>query len=146
MPRRGTIAAIWRWFIAALNARWAGTAQHRQELLGELIEDVEGALWRRAELEKLRRPPETAFDRIVVAVDPPAGVGAGADACGIVAAAIGEGAARRCVVLADATVQGAPPHVWAARAAELARTLGASAIVAEANNGGEMVRGAWRIT
>ena len=44
------------------------------------------------------------------------------------------------MVLADASVQGLPPDQWAARAAELARSLGADAIVAEANNGGEMVR------
>ena len=128
-------------FIAALKARWAGTARHRQELLGELIEEPEGALWRRADLEALRARPDGAFDRVVVAVDPPASVGANADACGIVAAAVrGEGLAREAVVLADASVQGAPPHAWAARAAELARTVGAHTIVAEANNGGEMVR------
>lgn len=128
-------------FIAAVEARWQGTARHRQELLGELIEEQEGALWKRAELEALRVRPEGAFDRIVVAVDPPASVGANADACGIVAAASrGEGLAREAIVLADASVQGAAPHEWAARAAELARTVGAHAIVAEANNGGEMVR------
>jgi phage terminase large subunit-like protein len=128
-------------FIAALNERWAGTARHRQELLGELIEDAEGALWRRGELEALRLPPEEALDRIVVAVDPPASSGPDADACGIVAAgAKGWGAARRAWVLADASIQGAAPHVWAARAAATARAVGAHSIVAEANNGGEMVR------
>jgi phage terminase large subunit-like protein len=143
-----TRAATWenrhnvsRDFIAALNERWAGTARHRQELLGELIEDVEGALWTRADLERLRRKPEGSFDRVVVGVDPPASTGLGADACGIVAAgARGEGRARAAVVLADATVQGLAPHQWAARAASLAQAVGAAAIVAEANNGGEMVR------
>ncbi len=43
-------------------------------------------------------------------------------------------------MLADSSLQGAQPHVWAARAADLARSIGADAIVAEANNGGEMVR------
>jgi len=128
-------------FVAALDARWAGTVRHRQELLGELIEEAEGALWRRAEIEDLRQRPEGPFDRIVVAVDPPASVGPDADACGIIAAAArGEGFAREAVVLADASLQGAAPHVWAARAADLARSVGAHAIVAEANNGGEMVR------
>ena len=128
-------------FIAALDARWAGTVRHRQELLGELIEESEGALWRRAELEWLRERCEGPFDRIVVAVDPPASVGPDADACGIIAAAArGDGLAREAVVLADASVQGAAPHEWAARAAGLARSVGAHAIVAEANNGGEMVR------
>ncbi|MEQ1817350.1 MAG: terminase family protein [Terricaulis sp.] len=128
-------------FVAAVQARWEGTARHRQELLGELIEEPEGALWKRADLEALRARLEGSFDRVVVAVDPPASVGAKADACGIVAAAArGEGFAREALVLADASLQGAAPHEWAARAAELARTVGAHAIVAEANNGGEMVR------
>lgn len=128
-------------FIAALEARWAGTVRHRQELLGQLIEEPEGALWRRAELERLRERSEGPFDRIVVAVDPPVSVGPDADVCGIIAAAArGDGLAREAVVLADASVQGAAPHEWAARAAELARSVGAHAIVAEVNNGGEMVR------
>jgi phage terminase large subunit-like protein len=127
-------------FIAALNQRWAGTARHRQELMGELVEDIEGALWRRADLESLRERVEGPFDRVVVAVDPPASSGANADTCGIIAAgARGEGAARTGVVLADASLQGAQPHVWAARAAELADNVGAHAIVAEANQGGDMV-------
>lgn len=128
-------------FIAALNMRWAGTVRHRQELLGELIEEAEGALWKRSEIEALRERIDGPFDRVVVAVDPPASAGPTADACGIIAAAArGEGFAREAVVLADASVQGAAPQVWAARAAELARSVGAHAIVAEANNGGEMVR------
>lgn len=127
-------------FVAMLNARWRGTVHHRQELLGEMIEDLEGAMWRRADLEAVRERIEGPYDRIVVAVDPPAGIGPNADACGIIAAAArGEGA-REAIVLADASVQGAAPHVWAARVAELARSVAAHAIVAEANNGGEMVR------
>lgn len=128
-------------FMNALGARWAGTARHRQELLGELIEDADGALWRREQLEAARARVEGCFDRIVVAVDPPASVGPNADACGIIAAAArGEGMAREAIVLGDASLQGAAPDVWAARAADLARSVGAHAIVAEANNGGEMVR------
>lgn len=128
-------------FIAAVNERWAGTARDRRELLGELVEDADGALWRRSDLERLRRKPEGGFDRVVVAVDPPASLGPGADACGIIAAgARGEGRECNVVVLGDASMQGASPHEWAARAAALAATVGAHAIVAESNNGGEMVR------
>lgn len=128
-------------FIAALKQRWAGTARQRQEVLGELVEDVEGALWRRVDLEAARSREAVEFDRIVVAVDPPASIGPDADACGIIAAgAFGEGWRRCAVVLADASLQGAAPNAWAQQAASLARTLNASAIVAEANNGGEMVR------
>ena len=126
-------------FIDALNQRWIGSARQRQELLGQVIEDAEGALWQRADLEALRARNAPRCDRIVVAVDPPAGLGAGADACGIVAAGC-YGEPRRAIVLADASVQGLAPHQWAARATELARALDADAIVAESNNGGEMVR------
>jgi len=63
-------------FVAALRDRWDGSARQRQELLGELIEDVEGALWRRSPLEALRKDATPAFDRVVVAVDPPAGLAA----------------------------------------------------------------------
>jgi len=92
-------------------------------------------------IEAARRPVDIRLDRIVVAVDPPAMGGVGNAACGIVAAGCGgEGFNRRAVVLADATVRGAQPHEWAAKAIALAESLGANAIVAEANNGGEMVR------
>lgn len=128
-------------FIAAVEARWTGSVRDRQELLGELIEDPEGALWKRTDLEAVRSPVFGALDRIVVAVDPPASVGAEAATCGIVAAGCWtENGLRHGVVLGDASLQGAAPQVWAARAVELARSVGAHAIVAEANNGGEMVR------
>jgi phage terminase large subunit-like protein len=129
-------------FIAALDQRWLGSARQRQELFGELIEDFEGVLWRRRELEALRGSDDEPFDRIVVAVDPPASVNG---TCGIVAAgARGWGATRRATVLADASVRGVQPQVWAARAVELARSLGAHAIVAESNQGGDMVRAVLR--
>lgn len=133
-------------FIEAMNERWTGSGYDRQELLGDLIEDLQGALWKRAELEAVRGGGLDDLERIVVAVDPPTSIGDRADACGIVAAgAGGEGFRRRAVVLADASVQGLAPHQWAARAAELARSLDADAIVAEANNGGELVRAMLRL-
>jgi hypothetical protein len=90
--------------------------------MGELIEEAEGALWRRADLEKLRERVEGPFDRVVVAVDPPASSGPNADACGIIAAAArGEGFARELVLLADSTVQGAAPS--RAMMFSMARTL-----------------------
>lgn len=128
-------------FLSALKQRWTGSARQRQELLGELIDEIEGALWRRADIEAARTREHGEFDRIVVAVDPPAGIGPNAAHCGIVAAAAwGEGWERMAMVLADASLQGAAPNAWAQQAASLARSLGAHAIVAEANNGGEMVR------
>jgi phage terminase large subunit-like protein len=128
-------------FLQSLRDDWRGSARERQELLGALIEDEQGALWKRGDIEAGRTRDLPAFDRVIVAVDPPASVGANADACGIIGAgAYGEGRARRAVVLADSSMQGAAPREWAERAALLAETLGADAIVAEGNNGGELVR------
>ncbi|MBL8548391.1 MAG: DNA-packaging protein [Hyphomonadaceae bacterium] len=128
-------------FLAALRARWTGSVHDRQELAGALIEDPAGALWTRELIESVRAPSLPGLDRILVAVDPPVSIGKASNACGIVAAgAYGGEADRRAIVLADASLQGARPEEWASAAARLARSLNAEAIVAEANNGGELVR------
>lgn len=122
-------------FVETLNALYGGTSLAAQELEGVIVEG-EGALWRAADLARCRgaRPPR--FDKVVVAVDPPAS--ATGDACGIVVAGrLGE----RAFVLADRTVGGLSPLSWARKAVKAARDFGATAIVAEANQGGEMVRG-----
>jgi phage terminase large subunit-like protein len=164
--------------VEIMTATYAGTRIGRQELDGELIEDVEGALWTREMIEKSRvklplparegsgvglseasstltsiqtassrqdaHPPPSPplqggvlFDRIVVGVDPPAGVGEGSDACGIVVAgSLGE----TLYVLEDASVRGLSPEGWANRVAAAAARWDTPLVVAEANNGGEMVR------
>lgn len=130
-------------FVEEAQARWAGSAYGRQELDGVLVEDLPGALWRREELEDYRLASAPPLHRVVVALDPPAGVGR--DACGIVAAgAFQDGPLLRAIVLADESQRGLRPEEWAARAATLARRLGAAAILAEANQGGEMVRSVLR--
>jgi phage terminase large subunit-like protein len=108
-----------------------------QELEGQLVDDAPGALWTRAMIEEARvRLDEIgAMDRVVVAVDPPAGVGR--DACGIVVAGK---KAKSVYVLADGSVRGLRPGEWAGRVVALARMWSAGTIVAEANQGGEMVR------
>lgn len=125
--------------VRALHAQYQGTRLERQELEGELIEDPPGALFTRDMIERWRvAPRDTASlvcERVVVAVDPPAGVDG--DACGIVAAGLRDGVVY---VLADASARGLAPLDWARRAAALARQVGAGRIVAEANQGGEMVR------
>lgn len=128
-------------FVAALRERWTGSVRERQELLGELIDDPEGAMWTRAMVAAAREGAWRQAERVIVAIDPPVGVGAGANACGVIAAgSYQDGAERRAVVLADGSTQGLAPHLWAERAVVLARAVGASEIVAEANNGGELVR------
>jgi len=122
--------------VEVLTATYGGTRIGRQELDGELIEDVEGALWTRELIEGALTDRPHVFDRIVVGVDPPAGVGEGADACGIVVVgARGE----TLYVLEDATVRGLSPEGWANRVAAAAARWGTSVVVAEANNGGAMV-------
>ncbi|MBN9305632.1 MAG: ATP-binding protein [Devosia sp. 67-54] len=121
-------------FLGAVVARYRGTLLGRQELEGELIEDLPGALWTR---DMFRPFTGGVVGRKVVAVDPPTTSGAGADACGIVLAGrVGDGA----VVLADRTLQPAAPLAWARRAVALCDSAKADCIVAETNQGGEMVK------
>lgn len=129
-------------FLAAMERDYGGTTLGRQELDGELIDELDGALWTRALIERSRVRREmlsdervVPFARVVVAVDPPAS--ACGDACGIVA--VGRGADERGYVIEDSTVTGASPERWAAQVVAVAARLGADRVVAEANNGGEMV-------
>jgi phage terminase large subunit-like protein len=125
-------------FLDHLAERYGGTRLGRQEIDGEMIEDREDGLWRREAIESRRVAAAPALNRIVVAVDPPAGAGRNAASCGIVAA--GEDGKGNCYVLADCTLAAAAPAVWAARAVALYRELGADCLVAETNQGGDMVR------
>ena len=125
-------------FVAALEARYAGSRLGRQELDGELIEQRSDALWSREALERGRVAAAPDLVRIVVAVDPPVSAGPRADACGIVVAGIDE--AGRGYVLADASLRGAKPSDWAEKAIAAYHRWRADALVAEANQGGEMVR------
>ena len=129
-------------FLAHVERQYGGTVLARQELDGELIEDVQGALWTRSMIEAARvvQAPDR-LDDLVVAIDPPATSHDHADTCGIIAVGLAEvpGYGRKCYVLADASVQGLRPLDWGARVSALAARLGASRVVAEANQGGEMI-------
>ena len=124
-------------FLEAMEKRYAGTRLGRQELDGELIEERPDALWSRAMLEKAAAMPYGALQRIVVAVDPPASANQSSDACGIVVAGLDR--AGNAVVLADASVRAAKPRAWASVAVTLYHRLEADCIVAEVNQGGDMV-------
>ena len=122
-------------FLDEVRKRYAGTKLGMQELDGVLMEDIDGALWTRDQLDGARSGRLPEFDRVVVAVDPPAGVGS--DACGIiVAGCVGD----RAVVLEDASIHGATPLGWAEAVAQAYARWDADRVVAEANQGGEMVR------
>ncbi len=120
-------------FLADLTANYAGTAIGRQEVMGELLEGAEGALWTIAGLDALRVREAPELVRVVVGVDPPAGPGG----CGIVVAGID--AAGIGHVVADASVSGAAPSAWAGAVAAAFRRHEADRIVVEVNNGGAMV-------
>jgi len=124
-------------FIAELERRYAGTALLRQELEGEIVEERSGALWRRDWIEAVRVASAPELARIVVAVDPPVTATAASDACGIVVAGIGEDG--RGYVLADRTVQGREPAQWARAAIAAYHDFSADRLVAEVNQGGDLV-------
>lgn len=134
---RANAAHLSQDFIAAIEARYGGSRLGRQEIDGELIEDRPGALWTRAMLEAGRIETPPRVKRVVVALDPPASSGARADACGIVCCALGEDG--RVYVLEDATRERARPAEWAQAACALYRKREADSLVAEVNQGGEMV-------
>ena len=123
-------------YVRAMRLTFGQSLLGRQELGGELILDRPGALWTRALLEQCREPSASSpARRTVIGVDPPAS--AGGDACGIIVCALGEDGVAR--VLADASVAGASPERWARAVARAAHEWQADRVVAEANQGGNMV-------
>lgn len=124
-------------FRRAMKVEFGRSLLARQELEGELIDEIEGALWSRALIEDCREDAASApARRVVIGVDPPAS--AEGDACGIVVCALGEDGIARA--LADCSVRRPTPERWARAVAEAARAWQADRVVAEANNGGAMVR------
>jgi Uncharacterized conserved protein len=122
-------------FVRHIRRTYGQSLLGRQELGGELLEDIEGALWTRAMIEQCRAAETPELARIVVAVDPPAS--AAGDACGIIIAGrAGDGSAH---VLADASVRKASPERWAKAVARASAAWHADRVVAEANQGGAMV-------
>lgn len=125
-------------FLADVSGAYAGTSLGRQELLGELLDDQDGALWSRDGLDSCREPEAPDLVRVVVGVDPPAGPGG----CGIVVAGLdADGVAH---VLADASVKGVAPETWARAVAAAHARFAADRVVVETNNGGDMVEATLR--
>jgi phage terminase large subunit-like protein len=124
-------------FIAEMERRYAGSALGRQELLGEIVDERAGALWRRDWIEANRVPLCPELTQVVVAVDPPVTATVSSDACGIVIA--GLGADGRAYIAADRSLQGREPHVWARAAVRAYQEFMADRVVAEVNQGGDLV-------
>lgn len=133
-------------FFSEIAALYEGSAIGRQELLGELVDDVAGALWTWSMIEAVRISAAPALDRVVVAVDPPATSGPDADECGIIIAGLckgvgGENGEERCAyVLADWSAGGLSPRQWAEKSVAAYHEFEADRIVVEVNQGGEMAR------
>jgi phage terminase large subunit-like protein len=106
---------------------------YRMEILAEDVDEAAGALWTRDNIEKARVHKTPDLSRIVVGVDPSAT--SGGDEAGIITAARTK---EDYYTLADDSVQGSP-QVWATAAVTAYHRVNADLIVAEKNNGGEMV-------
>jgi phage terminase large subunit-like protein len=130
-------------YLTAVKTQYEGTRLGRQELYAEILDEASGALWNRAILAQcevdVEDPIEFAktLNRVVVSVDPAVSSNAESDMTGIVVA--GMDVNGICYVLQDATDR-FTPEGWAAKAVELYNTYGADRIVAERNQGGDMVR------
>lgn len=125
-------------FFANIVTKYEGTSIGQQELYGDLLEEAEGALWKRKVIadSRVKSLPEN-IKRRVVAIDPSSGEGDEAnDAAGIIIAS--KDVKGEYYVERDATMRGSP-DAWARRAVTAYKDLRADRIVAEKNNGGKMV-------
>ncbi|HVR92125.1 MAG TPA: terminase family protein [Novosphingobium sp.] len=124
-------------FVAAATRRYGGTRMGREELDGVFLPEVAGSLWPAALLAASRgaMPDLDALRRVVVGVDPPASA---AGTCGIVVCGLDADGVGH--VLADRSAGGLSPEGWARAVAAAAEHWGADRVVAEKNQGGDMVR------
>lgn len=127
-------------FIAQIVRKYEGTRLGRQELDGEILDDAPGALWKRGTLDEARVasiPDGVQLLRVVVAVDPAVSTDESSDETGIVVA--GNGSDGLVYVLEDGTMTRATPNEWARQVVALYKRHSADRIVAEVNNGGDLV-------
>lgn len=127
-------------FLREIERKYEGTRLGRQEIEGQIIDDIDGALWKRAWIEDNRVVTCPGLSRVVVAVDPPAASLETSDApaeCGIVV--VGMGTDKHVYALADYSCVGTP-HEWASAVLVAYGLFEADLVVGEVNNGGEMVQ------
>ncbi|HHL43577.1 MAG TPA: ATP-binding protein [Hellea balneolensis] len=128
-------------FMKTIVESYGGTRLGRQELDGEIMTDFPGALWSRDLFEQGRVKTKPNLSKIVIAIDPPVTSHQSSDACGIIVVGrSGSGAEAKAYVLQDATVQGARPDEWVNLAAKLYHVWGAHYVLAEINQGGDMIQ------
>lgn len=126
-----------RVFLEQIVSKYEGTRLGRQELNAEILDDTPGALWKRDEIDeqKVDHPPE--LKRIVVGIDPAVSTNKNSNETGIIVA--GLGVDGHGYILDDLTIK-AKPGEWAANAIKGYHNWNADKIVAESNNGGDMVK------
>jgi predicted phage terminase large subunit-like protein len=125
-------------FLDRVRSQYDGTRLGRQELYAEVLDEVPGALWQRHQIEECRVNPKAVPDlkRVVVAIDPAVSTSEEADETGIIVA--GLGVDGKGYILADLSCK-LSPDGWARRTVAGVRTWKADRVVAEVNNGGDMV-------
>ena len=126
-------------YLKAVKEQYEGTRLGRQELYAEVLEEAEGALWTTDMLDKasIKHEDLPHLNRIVVSIDPAVTANAESDMTGIVVAGIDVNGIA--YVLGDYTER-LSPQGWASKAISLYHQYSADRIVAERNQGGEMVR------
>lgn len=153
MPTADNIANLAPSFISEIVGKYRGTRLGRQELDAEILEEVDGALWNVGLIERSRMTPEefakAPSGRTVVAIDPSVSSSDEADECGVIAVMRGSGKCpcgkSDCAyVLRDASGK-MPPIAWARAGIGLYRELMADRLVAEVNNGGDLVEAQLRV-
>lgn len=125
-------------FLNQIITKYEGTRLGRQELDGEILEEVEGALWNRDTLEETRRSVAPLLKRIIVALDPNVTHGENSAECGIIVAGVGA-KDNHAYVLEDLSKKVSPAK-WAKIAVTAYEDHGADHIIGEKNNGGELIR------
>ena len=122
--------------LVELQARYNGTRLGRQELYGEILDDVEGALWTKGVIDRNRVESAPPLARLAVSIDPAVTNTKDSDETGIIV--LGSDAAGNGYVIADYSFKGSP-NEWAQKAVEVFRTHKADSILVEVNQGGDMV-------
>lgn len=128
-------------FMRQIEDRFGGTRLGRQELEGEILNDIPGALWNREAIDTTRvSEAPVDMERVIVAVDPAASSEEKSDENGIVVVGLARDADgyQRGYVLEDASLRGSPEE-WSRTAVKMYRKWDADKIVAEKNQGGDMV-------
>lgn len=123
-------------FYSEIISRYEGTRLGRQELNAELLDDNPGALWKRSEIDEHRVTKAPELARIVVAVDPEATSSETSAETGIIVA--GKGRDGHGYILEDGTLRGSPAR-WGSQAVTLYHKYHADRLIAETNNGGDMI-------